>query len=404
MSTLKFTSATRCGRSPLQLSLLAFLLALSITIQPALSVHHPLMLKLDARENQCIYERFERGDFATFEIFIVEAEEGGTPHAGVQIEGPVISPKVGQLDGEGNRSWEPPKAKEGEDEEGEEKKKKRRTNSMGAAMQDGVEEWPNFVNKMHKHFTDAGIIFHSYFIDYTHSGESEDAVAARADWTRKQNEEEEALKRRKMYDQKTKGEGGYTGDEDVEKEVYEEAGSRIQHIIPEWIEPYEWTKPIKAAGWYRMCVTADDSITVELDIRSSADLGGIDPDTGHVFTHDEREFIDEEKRILGEQAKTEEARKAAEELERALQGQVKDFHLETTRKLMAEVNRLVADMQKRQTAVHHRIKSHESDARRNRRRISQNGKIVSVLVVAITVLQMYTVRKWLLSRTTLGLA
>ena len=51
-----------------------------------------------------------------------------------------------------------------------------------------------------------------------------------------------------------------------------------------------------------MCVQAEDNtIYVEVDIRSSAEdkLGGVDLETGHVYTHEKREELDEEQRILG---------------------------------------------------------------------------------------------------------
>ncbi|KAL7527420.1 hypothetical protein ACHAXR_004119, partial [Thalassiosira sp. AJA248-18] len=375
--------------------------------QPITSIVHPIQHAIRARHSQCIYARFERGNFATFEIFIVDADIDGKPAAAIQIEGPVASPKVGQLNEAGERSWDHNPEKEVLEGRS---KIKRKTNTMGAAMQDSIDNWPAFVATNAQHFTEAGIIHHAFFIDYTHSGENEDAIAARADISRQKSEENEERRRQRdlEHERRRREEGGeYKGDENIDDEIYEEETGKIQHIVPESIEPYEWTKPIKASGWYRMCVQTENSITVEMDIRSSADLGGIDPETWHVYTHDEREAIDEEERIMElknrePSADEVEAKLVAEELEKALQNQVGDFDLEETKNLMTEVNRLVSQLQSKQQNVHHRIKGHENDARRNYKRIVRSGWIETALYIVITLFQVYTVRKWLLSKNVLG--
>lgn len=372
------------------------LLAFLLPIRPAASIFFPLQYIIPARKSQCIYTRFEHGEFATFEVFIVGAADDGRPEAAVQIEGPVGSPKVGEIDEEtGERTWGNVKKDDGggAGQPTSLGKMKQRTNTMGAAMQNSIEKWPQYVSDSHKHFNEQGIIHHAFHIDYTHSGGHEDAISARADISRQRNVEMERRRARS---------------ESVEGEIYEEEETSIDQIIPDRIKPYEWTKPIKAPGWYRMCLTVEKAITAEMDIRSSAELGGVDPETWHVFTYDEREAIDEEEKIMGlkEERAAEEAvaRALAEELDKALKGQVKDYDLDSTRTLMKEVNRLVTEMQKKQREVHKRIKGHEGDARRNRKRISRSGAIETALYLAITLFQMYTVRNWLLGSNVLGRA
>lgn len=361
---------------------------------------------LRAHAEQCIFTRFEKGDFATFEMFIVDAPDDGNPRARVQIEGPVCSHRVGEIDpNSGERTW--PK-RSGE---------KNESPSMGTEMVACINTWGDFVQENKQHFQHAGIIHHAYMIDYTHSGESEDAIAARADISRRKSEaiqqiEERARQKKEQQRQRTKEEGGgYKGDENVEDEKYEEEdwGHPIREIVPDEIEPYEWTKPIKGAGWYRMCVRAEKStITVEMDIRSGADLGGIDQRTGHVYRHDDYEDMLEEKRImerLGDKeptAEDAEAKSISEELERALRDQVKDYDLDSTRKLISEVKALVSELQKKHSNVHNRIKGHESLSKRNYRRIVRSGMVETGLYLAITLFQVYTVQKWLLSSNMLG--
>ena len=159
-----------------------------------------------------------------------------------------------------------------------------------------------------------------------------------------------------------------------------------------------------------MCVHAvDNDITVEMNIRSSAELGGINRETGHVYTFEERMEIEEEKRIMelenrGPSAEEVEAKLVAEQVEKAHKDQVKENDMESTKKLMNEMNQLVNKLQKKQSAVHHRIKGHEGDARRNRKKIFRNGMAQTLLFLVITLFQVYTIHNWLLSSSTLGRA
>ena len=91
-----------------------------------------------------------------------------------------------------------------------------------------------------------------------------------------------------------------------------------------------------------------------------------------------------------------------EELEELLKGQVGDYDLQTTRRLMTEVNHVVAQIQRLQGEMKDRMKAHSGDARRNQRKIARSGMIETVLYLAITLFQLWTIRKWLLSGNVLG--
>jgi hypothetical protein len=372
------------------------------------STHHPLMHMIQANEKQCILKRFNRGEFATFEIFIAEADENGRPFASVEIQGPAITPDVGQINKSGERTW--PKNVVTDAEAGDVTRRfiAPFVNTMGASMQKMLLNWDSFVQDNSKRLQEVGIIQYKYFLDYTHSGESEDAIAARSEFHRQRNEaydqleegRERILERRKLE--------GYTGNENVEDEQYEMSKTQMsQTILPEWIEPHEWTKPIKASGWYRMCATSSNYILVEMDIRSSADLGGVSQETGHVFTYDERATLDEEeliKAINNNGLSAEEVEKSLvkEEMEKVLENQVRENDLEASKRFLINLNEKVSLLQKRQTNAHIRIKAHESDARRNYKRILRSGILETVLYLLITLFQVYTLRKWLLGSTGLG--
>ena len=400
--SINHSGITRRRRSSSLLLLIATTCLCLLKIQFVTSIHHPLMYKIRHKYTECIYKQFDKGDFATFEMFVVDSDEDGYPYANVQIDGPVISPKIGTINPDtGERTWPvDEKDKEAEKEDVHWK----RTNTLGAQMKKSIDLWPDFVRKNHKHFQDAGIIHHEVYVDYTYSGEEEDALAAQADYSREYNEEIEAKKQRNLEREKRREAGEVNGDENVEEEIYEEE-TYVKTVVPTEIEPWEWTKPIKSAGWYRLCVFAEDNdLTVELDIRSGAELGGINRETGHVYTFDEREDLDEEERILNSQPSAEEveAKIVMEELEKALKDQVDGYDLEAMKKLTNEVNHLVNQLQKKQSSVHKRMKSHEQDARRNYKKIIRNGMIQTVLFLVITLFQLYTIHKWLLSNNMLG--
>lgn len=389
----------RLGSPPRRLPLRTARLAVALLLRPAAALHHQLVRTIGVRQSECVYHNFNKGDFATFEVFVIDAAEGGRPQAGVMIEGPIASPTIGKIDETtGERTWDD-RPRDDRIERGAMGRMVGGKMKMGAVLQDWIVNWPAYVRKNRNRFQEVGIIHHAFHIDYTHSGEEEDAVAARADLSRQRNELEEERRKRKQE----MIEARQTG---FDHENYEDEGQRIEQILPDWVEPYEWTKPIKAPGWYRMCVQADNEIDVEMDIRSSADMGGINPDRFHVYTHDEREEIDEEERWVGkrnrELAEEEEAKLLAKELEKMLKGQVKDYDLQTTRKLMNEVNKLVSQMVRKQQDAHRRIKKHEDDAARNRRKIMRSGIIETVLYLAITLFQVYTIHNWLLSSNMLG--
>lgn len=354
------------------------------------------------RQTECIYSDFQKGQTATFELFILSSPTNGRLSAGVQIEGPIASDKIGELVNEetGERTstrvtpadtWDPNKYAQNS----------HLMTMMGSLLQDAISNWPRFLSRHGDDFQSRGIIHHFFHIDYTHSGEDEDAIRARAEITRQIQQDENERRRRLMEERNL-------GREEAEEIYEQENRGRMERVLPDSIAPYEWTKRIKSPGWYRLCVQADEDILVEMDIRNSAIFGGVNQETGHVWTFSDWEEWEEEERInklgeLKEQAKKdEEARQVLESLNSALKDQVQNYDLESTQRLMTEVNTLVSQMQQKQSAVHQRIKSHEGIAKRNYQKIKKSGIVETLLYLVITGYQVYTVHNWLLSTNSLG--
>ena len=173
-----------------------------------------MMHMINANERQCIMKRFRRGDFATFEIFIAESDENGRPSATVDIQGPVIPPEIGDVNGNGERTW--PRNDDGASAdagEGGRFIKLPFVNTLGMSMQKVLLSWDAFLKDNARRLQEVGIIRHSYVIDYTHSGESEDSTAAREEFYRQrataagQLEEE----RRRTLERRTMEGGGTPG-------------------------------------------------------------------------------------------------------------------------------------------------------------------------------------------------
>jgi hypothetical protein len=226
-------------------------------------------------------------------------------------------------------------------------------------------------------------------VDWTHAGEADDAMRMQGDEQQRQN-------RQKQHQQQHTGVG-------------------IQTIIQTKIEPYQITQPIPTSGYYRLCARAElHQLIVEMDIRSKSRMGGVDRNTGHVYTFAQRELLREEAALdnnnnnggRGGSADgaldTNTYQSELEELSKILVNQVEDADLTKTKEQVKELNakttEMMTEIQNRMT----RIRSHELSARRNNANLAWSSKMETLLFAIISGFQVYTMRKWLLSNTLLG--
>lgn len=342
----------------------------------------PITYKLNQKRTECIYEVFEMSDFVTFSVFIVEAMNNGAPIGDIAFEGPLsgnpdIITKIeeitsGQYDNnyDGESSQNP---------------------SLGRQLKKGMtSHWPIIKDSDKKVRYDKrmGIINRSLKVDWTHAGENEDAVAARS-----QIEAE----KREAY--RNKGRGPPKNDEESVAQ-----NDRFKAKIMSKIEPYEETNAVKAAGWYRLCVSSRyHALMVEMEIRGGNRMGGIDRRTGHVHTYESKEMLDAEK-LWNEEEVNAKAKATAltEEQKRALENQVKEQDLHASKSQITHLNSMVTEIKKSHQEFHRRIKSHKASAARNYESMIWSSKLETVLYIIITAVQVYTVRKWLSGNTLLG--
>ena len=328
----------------------------------------------------------------TFSASVVEALNNGPPKATISFEGPVAgnAEVLKKVDDAGG-------GYEYESTPGSNSK----TPSLGRELRTGTEKnWPvvKDSDKNVRYDLRMGIINRSLKVDWTHAGESEDSVAARA---------QIELDKKEAY--RNYGRGAPPRGE-AEEQSAKERGEKFKAITKVRIEPFEETNSIRATGWYRLCVSSEyHALMVEMDMRSGKKMGGVDRKTGHVYTHEAKEMLDAEK-FIDEDITAEEERQLDantyaslnEEQQKEIENQVREQDLHATKSQIKHLNSMVIEMKKKHQDSHNRVKSHKATARRSYESLVWCSKLETLLYILITGVQVYTVRKWLLGNSLLG--
>lgn len=153
-------------------------------------------------------------------------------------------------------------------------------------------------------------------------------------------------------------------------------------------EPVQRTIVAKSAGWYRACVKGNwYQISAELEMRKESDLGGVDPGTGHVNSYAKQEEL-EEKSFLEQDAPAD-------------QEGMKDEDFETTRYQLERLRHLLIEIQKKQATERHRLIVHAATNDHSHSRMVLNSLFQTILFMAVTGFQVYTIRKWFSGDSTL---
>lgn len=313
----------------------------------------------------------------TFSVFVIEALNNGKPKASITFEGPVA----------GNKDLIVPwKAKENSiinDKNDNEQDMlmpagKRDKTAIGRDIRRGlVNDWPTY-NGAH---SPDGVIQRRFKVDWTHAGGSEDKEAARAKILEKNAEEFRSY--------------------GLEHKDNENAPPVPLHTtVQKWIAPYHETADIAVHGWYRLCVNSDFfPLIVEMEMRTAEQLKGVDPGTGHVYTYQVRDFLNEQKEmgfddeddgyIINEEGEASYTKKDGHK-------QAKDADFEESKHKLKYMHDLTSEIMKSQHQRMHRIRAHDADARRGAADLAWSGKFETLLYVIITAVQVYSVHKWLL--------
>jgi len=317
----------------------------------AINDYVPARYKIPARQSECIYRQFPDRDMASFSVFVLEALDNGRPLAKVTFEGPVALM---------NRDLLPRSpSKHGPDEKSSSSREVLGRDIFKSILND----WPKIGNPAH---APVGVLLRTFKVDWTHAGESEDAAAARA---AVQEENHEEFRRHALESDPNN------------------TPPPLHTIAKKDIGPHEETHEVIHQGIYRLCVAPDSApLIVEMDIRSANEMRGVDPGTGHVWTHQRRQFMDEQAAL---DTIDEEAELSDEDFTEA-KVKLKYMHDVTSEIMKAQHERM------------HRIRAHDADARRGAVELAWSSKIQTLMFAIITVFQVYTVHRWLLNNNLLG--
>lgn len=152
-------------------------------------------------------------------------------------------------------------------------------------------------------------------------------------------------------------------------------------------DPFVHTIKAPVAGWYRACVHSTwNQVVVEMEMRKESDLGGIDED-GHVKSYEEQLMLEED-----------------EELDRdtASEEGIKDEDFQETRDKVKDLRRLLNEIQSMQQKERRRLTVHAETNEHSHSRMVLSSLMETLLFMAITGFQVYTIRKWFSGAPALG--
>lgn len=152
-------------------------------------------------------------------------------------------------------------------------------------------------------------------------------------------------------------------------------------------KPYETTVRATARGWYRYCVRGTwHQVTAEMDIRKESEMGGM-AENGHVRTLQEKAMMEEEKFMDEDTAASE---------------GIKDEDFQATREKMKTLRHLLADIQSKQSQERHRLIVHAATNEHSHSHMVLGSLLETILFMAVTGYQVYTIRKWFKGAPVLG--
>jgi len=149
--------------------------------------------------------------------------------------------------------------------------------------------------------------------------------------------------------------------------------------------PIEHTYEMQDEGWYRFCVEGTHStVTVEFELRRSSQLGKPNSKTGHIQTYERHDMLQNEKKLM---AKLTAAAKAEG-------SSVSEEDLKTTKEQVTKMNRLLNDIREKQVNERHRLGIHKAVNEHSHSRMVVGSLFETVLYIAVSGFQVYTIRKW----------
>ncbi|CAB9513373.1 emp24/gp25L/p24 family/GOLD [Seminavis robusta] len=127
-------------------------------------------------------------------------------------------------------------------------------------------------------------------------------------------------------------------------------------------------------------------VTAEVEMRRESELGGLGED-GHVLTYEQKTMKDEDK-LLEEDTASEEG--------------IKDEDFHATRDKLRQLRRLLAEIHSQQQKERRRLIVHAATNKHSHSRMVLSSLMETVLFMAVTGYQVYTIRRWFRGAPALG--
>lgn len=312
----------------------------------AISYSLPMQITINQRQSECLYEKLDEGESVTTSVFILS---GTQLKAMYSLEGPIakLDVKSGiDLYTKGQQLFYPDKGDR---------------NTLF------IKEEVDF-----EHLVD-DVDDDDNYDDDDDDNYDDDAPIKEDDPEREKKKLERRDRQRKKFIELKK-----------KREAKKIAALKA---IKEWGEPIENTKKAPKAGWYRMCVIANyNQVVAEMEMRKESELGGFGED-GHVKTYEERQMMKEDTEL--------EQDTAAEE------GITEEDFNETTEKVK-DLRRLLNDIQSMQQKERRRLTVHAETNEHSHSSMVLNSLTETLLFMAVTGYQVYTIRKWFTGAPVLG--
>mmetsp|Transcript_12145 Transcript_12145/g.34821 ORF Transcript_12145/g.34821 Transcript_12145/m.34821 type:complete len:320 (+) Transcript_12145:79-1038(+) len=161
----------------------------------------------------------------------------------------------------------------------------------------------------------------------------------------------------------------------------------LQKKIRQDGDPIVFTTKAASPGWYRMCVQATwYQVVVEMEMRKESELGGLD-EYGHVLSYEERTMNEEDSEL---------------DKDTASQEGIKDEDFDETRNRIKDLRRLLNEIQSMQQKERRRLTVHAETNEHSHSRMVLSSLLETLLFMAITGYQIYTIRRWFSGAPVLG--
>eukprot|EP00526_Cylindrotheca_closterium_P029084 CAMPEP_0113615888 /NCGR_PEP_ID=MMETSP0017_2-20120614/7943_1 /TAXON_ID=2856 /ORGANISM="Cylindrotheca closterium" /LENGTH=271 /DNA_ID=CAMNT_0000525159 /DNA_START=178 /DNA_END=993 /DNA_ORIENTATION=+ /assembly_acc=CAM_ASM_000147 len=162
--------------------------------------------------------------------------------------------------------------------------------------------------------------------------------------------------------------------------------SQHKRILKEG-EPFIYTAKAAKAGWYRACLEGTwNQVIAEFEMRKQSRLGHVDEE-GHVITWEMKDMLEEDEEL---------------EKDTASQEGIKDEDFQATREKVKELRRLLNEIQGMQQKERRRLAMHAETNEHSHSRMVLSSLLETLLFMAVTGYQVYTIRHWFSGAPALG--